>query len=115
MRSAGLMIGSRLVDERHPLLVAELASAHDGQVEQACALVRAVADGGGEAVKFQLVIAEELLTPSHPDFEMFHRLELSRQDWQTVVGEARQRGLIPTAIYTAAGISINRTSPASTN
>jgi N,N'-diacetyllegionaminate synthase len=92
-----LTIGGRVVEERHPLLVAEVASAHEGRVEDALALVRAIAASGGEAIKFQLVIADELVVPDHPQAALFRSLELGRDGWRRLVEAARHAGLIPMA------------------
>ncbi|MBI4355009.1 MAG: N-acetylneuraminate synthase family protein [Candidatus Omnitrophica bacterium] len=92
-----MQIGQRLIDEHRPLVIAELASAHEGSIEQACTWVRAVAEAGGEAVKFQLVIAKELVTHQHPQAGRFRSLELGREGWATVLAETRRCGLIPFA------------------
>jgi len=92
-----LSIGARLIDAAHPLLVAEMASAHEGRLDEALAIVRAVAVAGGEAIKFQLVVADELVTASHPQAALFRRMAMDRQQWQAVVETVQRLGVIPMA------------------
>ena len=46
-----------------PRIIAEIGTAHDGDITKARALVGAAADAGAHTAKFQLVIADEILHP----------------------------------------------------
>lgn len=48
---------------KHPLIIAELGTAHMGSIEKAFRLIDSVAGCGCDAVKFQIVYADEILHP----------------------------------------------------
>jgi N,N'-diacetyllegionaminate synthase len=73
-------------------VIAEVANAHEGDVERAMELVDAVARPA-DAVKFQKFTADELALPSHPDYETFAELEMSDEDWATLVSHVRDADL----------------------
>jgi sialic acid synthase SpsE len=62
-------------------IIAELAQGFEGKYEQARLLVKAGSVAGADAVKMQLVFADELCTPDYKDFALFKTLEMSNQDW----------------------------------
>ena len=47
-------------------------------------LAGCAAAAGADAVKFQLVYADELCTPDHKHFELFRSLEMSDEQWHTL-------------------------------
>ena len=59
------------------LIVAEVANAHQGSMEQAEKLVKAAGDADVDAVKFQMFTADELCSKTHSRYEHFKKLELS--------------------------------------
>ena len=60
-------IGDRLVGAAAPVLViAEAGVNHNGKLPAAIRMVRAAADAGADAVKFQAFSAERLVTASAP-------------------------------------------------
>lgn len=88
-----------------PLVVGEVAQAHDGSLGLAHAFVDAVADAGADAVKFQTHIAEAESTPGEPFRVAFSRQDESRyaywkrtafteEQWAGLAGHARERGLL---------------------
>ena len=54
-------------------------------------LVDCAAAAGADAVKFQLVYADEICTPDHEHFGLFGRLEIPDADWQAVADRSRER------------------------
>jgi N,N'-diacetyllegionaminate synthase len=89
---------------RHPLLVGEVAQAHDGSLGGAHALIDAIADAGAGAVKFQThlahaesTLAEPWRTPFSPQdasrYEYWERMEFTEAQWQGLVDHARSREL----------------------
>lgn len=74
-------------------IIAELAQGFEGNPTQASLLIRAAAKAGADAVKFQLVFADELATPDYQHYELFRALEMSDDTWQDLAGQARRQGI----------------------
>lgn len=88
-----------------PLVIGEVAQAHDGSLGLAHAFVDAIADAGAHAVKFQTHIAEAESTRDEPFRLQFSRQDPSRYDywartsfseeqWRGLAEHSRERGLI---------------------
>lgn len=73
-------------------IIAEAAQGFEGDPSLALQLTRAAVQAGADAVKFQLVYADELATPDYQHYELFRRLEMPREAWQAVVDEAHGAG-----------------------
>lgn len=73
-------------------IIAEAAQGFEGDESLACLLVRAAASAKANAVKFQLVYADELGTPEYPYFNLFRKLEMSDKAWSKVAAEAQRLG-----------------------
>jgi N,N'-diacetyllegionaminate synthase len=71
-------------------IIAELAQGFEGKAEQAHLLVLAGARAGADAVKMQLVYAEELCTPDYKDFKLFETLEMPDQVWHALAASAKK-------------------------
>ena len=62
-------------------VVAELAQGFEGCVQQSKLMVKAAATAGANAVKFQLVYADELATLDYVHYDLFKTLEMSDTAW----------------------------------
>lgn len=91
--------------DARPLVIGEVAQAHDGSLGIAHAFVDAIADAGADAVKFQTHIAEAESTPAEEFRVAFSRQDASRFDywkrtgfdeagWLGLAEHARERDLI---------------------
>lgn len=80
-----------------PLVIAEVAQAHDGSLGSAHAFVDAVARSGADAIKFQVHIAAEESTLREPwrvrfsrqdatRFDYWKRMEFSEEQWAGLAG-----------------------------
>jgi N,N'-diacetyllegionaminate synthase len=99
-------LGGRTVGgDARPLVIGEVAQAHDGSLGLAHAFVDAIADAGADAVKFQTHIAEAESTPGEPFRVEFSRQDASRYDywrrtafteeqWAGLAAHAGDRGLL---------------------
>lgn len=103
-----IKIEKRVIGEDNPVFViAEAANSHEGSLDTAKGLVRAAAEAGADAVKFQKFVTEELLVSSHPDFALFKRLELRDREWKELFDYAAELELlafadvfdIPSAVF----------------
>lgn len=87
-----------------PLLIGEVAQAHDGSLGTAHAFIDAIADAGADAVKFQTHIAAAESTPGEPwrvrfspqdqtRYEYWKRMEFTDAQWAGLRDHAVDRGL----------------------
>jgi N-acetylneuraminate synthase len=85
--------------------VAEVAQGHEGSLGMAHAFIDAIADAGGDAVKFQTHIAAAESTPKEPwrikfsnqdatRYDYWKRMEFTEEQWHGLKGHADERGLI---------------------
>ncbi|MAE67723.1 MAG: hypothetical protein CMJ18_26000 [Phycisphaeraceae bacterium] len=90
-----MRIGSHEVSEvaEHPFVIAEPASAHEGDVDRAIALTDAAVAAGADSIKYQIWSRDELLTPAHAQFDDFGAIELSRDQWLDVMSHARTKAI----------------------
>ncbi len=89
-----ISIAGREVGDNAPAFVlAEVASAHQGEAVQALALAKQAQTAGADGVKFQLFRAPELIAPNDPRYSTFEQIELSLEDWDQVLSESRGLGL----------------------
>lgn len=98
-----IKIGERTVGDGEPgFVIAEVGQAHDGSLGMAHAYIDAVADAGGDAVKFQTHIADAESTRDEPfriqlsgqdqsRFEYWRRMEFSPEQWGGLNEHARKR------------------------
>lgn len=81
--------------DRRVLVIAEIGNNHEGNVDTALQLVRAAAEAGADAVKFQTFRTHQFVRRA--DAERFARLqsfELPPDAWQDLARRARDRGLL---------------------
>ena len=68
-------------------IIAEAAQGYEGDPTLARLLARAAVRAGADAVKFQLVYADEIATPDYQYYDLFRRLEMPRTVWEALVQE----------------------------
>ena len=74
-------------------IVGEVASAHQGDPEQAVALARAAKQAGADGIKFQLFAVGELIAPNDARYPTFDQIEIAPQEWDRILREAADLGL----------------------
>jgi len=101
-----MKIGTHEIGTGHPcLIVGEVAQAHEGSLSLAHAYIKAIADAGADAVKFQCHIAEAESTPDEPwriepeypqdanRYAYWKRMEFTFDQWAGLAAHAWRRGL----------------------
>ncbi|MFH1709894.1 MAG: N-acetylneuraminate synthase family protein [bacterium] len=99
-----IKIGNKTIGETFPVfIIAEIGSNHDGKLEQAKKLIKAAADAGADAVKFQSFSAEGLLNPlrlenkkwvPHPAYPIIKKLEMPDEWHKPLFDYAQKCGVI---------------------
>ncbi len=103
--SSRINLGSRTIDNSSPVFViAEAGTAHLGDLERAGKLIDAAAAAGADCIKFQWVIADEIVHPkagsimlhgrSVPIWERFKSLERPAEFYASLKKETEKKGLI---------------------
>jgi len=90
---AGLIDPIMTFDANSLIVIAEAAQGYEGDPGLAHALVRAAASAGADALKFQLVYADELSTPDYKHYQLFRSLEMSDDAWRALANYARKANL----------------------
>ncbi len=103
--NAAVRINSHLIGNGlPPLIIAEAGSAHGGKLERARELIRYARDAGADCIKFQAIIADEIVHPAAgsirlpggevPIWERFRALEQSRDFYVALKEASEQQGLL---------------------
>ena len=71
-------------------IIAEIAQGYEGDASQARLLARGAVRAGADAVKFQLVYADEIAVPDYQYYDLFRTLEMPQSDWRDVADVVKQ-------------------------
>lgn len=66
-------------------IIAEVAQGYEGNVKLAELLAGGAIATGADAVKFQLVFADELCVPNYPYYDLFQSLEMPKEEWVKLI------------------------------
>jgi len=89
-----LRFGDRIIGFGHPVfIIAEIGINHEGRLAECVAMIDRAAAAGADAVKLQLVNADESYVPGTASYETFKRAELAEKEIETVFQHARQTGI----------------------
>ena len=95
MENSYISFGSQVVGTGRPtFIIAEMACAHEGDVETAEAIVDAAIEAKASAVKFQVFTADGLVVPGHELHAAYKRFEFSQDQWGVLARRARTGGLV---------------------
>src|SRR3989442_3539926 len=103
MRKAALALGTRTLGEGQPcLVIAQVASAHEGSADTALRMIEAAFKMGADAIAFQVFRAESLLVRRHPRRKDLEAVELTDKEWRPgVAGVKGSRLRLPATDFTA--------------
>ena len=71
-------------------VIAEMANSHEGNFELAKQITKSAANSGANAIKFQKFSANELAEPSHENYKLYQKLEMSKNQWKNLVQYAKK-------------------------
>lgn len=74
-------------------VIAEMANSHEGSLKKAKKITMKAAKSGADAIKYQKFTADELAEPSHENYKLYKKLEMSNKDWSDLVIFAKKSGL----------------------
>ena len=73
-------------------VIAEIAQGYEGSPKLAELLVKGALASGADAVKIQLVFADELCVSTYPYYDLFKSLEMSEETWMGLVKRVHEAG-----------------------
>src|SRR3989344_604724 len=73
-------------------IIAELAQGYDGDPKLTSLLALGAIESEADAVKIQIVYADELATPDYHFYQAFKILEMPKDIWQNTVDKIHQAG-----------------------
>lgn len=71
-------------------IIAEMACAHDGDINKAKKLVDAAVEAKADAVQLQFFSPDDLVTPDHDVYGLLHQINFSREKWREIYDYARR-------------------------
>lgn len=74
-------------------IIAELAQGFEGESDLSKLLVDAASAADADAVKFQVVFADELATNDYEHYKLFQQLEMTNKSWMILVNQAKNLNL----------------------
>lgn len=81
------------LSKKNITIIAEIANAHEGNIEKMMQLIEESKKSNAHAVKFQIFSAEELATPDHKNFELYEKLQFSNREWLKIGRISKKYGL----------------------
>lgn len=104
MKNAFQAGGKLFSSQEQMLIIAEIGTGHNGSIQKAKELIAAAKESGADAVKFQIVYADEILHPDTgfvelptgriPLYERFKDLECSIDFYTELAHYTQQQGLL---------------------
>lgn len=85
--------GRIICNDSQPYIVAEMACAHNGSIEEAKAIIDAAVAAKADAVQLQFFVADETVTPHHEAYSVVKSIEFDTNTWTNLVQFARDKGI----------------------
>lgn len=90
MNSSFLVKNKTIANKTKSYIIAEMACAHNGSVQEAMQLIDAAVQAKADAIQLQFFVAEETVTPHHEAFKIVKSIEFDTETWKDLVKYARQ-------------------------
>ena len=74
-------------------VIAEIACGHEGDPKKLKKLIDCVVDSECQIIKFQIFKTSERAIKGHKEWDIFDKLELSKEEWQKQIEYAKNKGL----------------------
>jgi len=89
-----IAINKKQIGEQYfPYIIAEMGINHNGRFDIALKMVEAAAACGADAVKLQIISADESYTRNSKSYDIFKKIEFSLEQWQKIVAFAKNKGI----------------------
>ncbi len=89
-----IKIGERLVGAGKPtFIVAEIGINHNGDMNLAARMISIAAEVGADAIKFQAYQAGQLVSVSHPAYDVLKKCELKADDIRALASESKDHNI----------------------
>jgi len=91
-----IKIGKRTITPHmsEPFIVAEMACAHDGQVDKAKVLIDSAVDAGADVVQFELFEPKDNIVPMSEVHDLLCSIYFTREQWSELFEYSRARGIL---------------------
>jgi len=90
-----IKIQNKQIGEGEPtFIVAEAALTHEGSLDVARELIKSAARAKADAIKFQKFLTSELLAANHPHYELFRKIEFTKEEWAELIKSAKKSKII---------------------
>ena len=97
-------IRDKIIAEGHSaFFIAEMACAHQGDLQQAIDLVDIAAKANADAVQLQMINRGLYCSPEYKDYEEYGQLEFSPEEWSKIIDTIREKNLL----FFAAGYDVS--------
>ena len=76
-----------------PYIIAEIASAHEGNPDMTLKIADHAIKSGADAIKFQIFVRDQLLIKSNPYYNEFGEIEITPSHWQRILKEVSSQNI----------------------
>ncbi len=91
MFNSDIQVRDKIIGVDHPpYIIAEMACAHDGDIDKAKNLIDAAALAGVDVIQLQLFAVNHQVAPHHKIYDLLCRLEFLADEWAQIFTHAKQ-------------------------
>ncbi|MAF99552.1 MAG: hypothetical protein CMH61_02970 [Nanoarchaeota archaeon] len=89
-----ITIGNKTIGNNQPtFFIAEVASAHEGNLQVAKQMILVAVEANADAVKFQVVDKDEHMVPHHETYPILQQLVFTEEQWKELRQYAREKNI----------------------